>query len=62
MNNPYATQSRVELTKLLSEKRQAWRGSRFAATGSKSANVKLARSLRRAIAQILTVLNIGQDK
>ena len=46
-----------ELSQLLSEKREALRVFRFEVAGGKIKNVKLGRSLRTAIAQILTEIN-----
>jgi len=46
-----------ELTKLLGEKRAELAKFKFGATGGKVKNVKIARTTRRQIAQILTKLN-----
>lgn len=53
----YKKQDAKELVNILGEKREALRGFRFGASGSKTKNVKSARNLRRDIARILTVLN-----
>ncbi len=45
--------NRIELQKVVAEKRAALRAARFAAGGSKATNVKLARSLRREVARAL---------
>lgn len=47
----------VELKKLLAEKRAELAKFRFSTAGAKQKNVKLARTTRRQIAQILTKLN-----
>lgn len=52
----FKTTADGELFKLLSEKREALRTSRFGVAGSRARNVKEGRSLRREIAQILTEL------
>ena len=46
-----------DLQKLLDEKREELRHLRFAVAGSKNRNVKLARTLRKQIAQVLTELH-----
>lgn len=46
-----------ELIKLLAEKRSQLSSFKFGATGGKVKNVKMARTLRNQIAQILTRLN-----
>lgn len=44
-----------ELSKLLGEKREALRGVRFGAKGSRSRNTKSEAALRKDIARILTL-------
>lgn len=46
-----------ELSKLLSDKREALRVFRFGAAGAKTKNVKEGRVVRKDIARIMTVLN-----
>lgn len=50
----------ADLSKMLSEKREALRVFRFGAAGAKTKNVKEGRVIRKEIAQILTVLNSPQ--
>ncbi|MEA1929822.1 MAG: 50S ribosomal protein L29 [Patescibacteria group bacterium] len=52
----WKNKSREELLKALTEKRDAWRAIRFGATGSKSADVKAVKNLRREIASIMARL------
>lgn len=53
----YIDKPRVDLTKALGEKREAFRKLRFGTAGSKTRNVKEGASLRRDIARIMTELN-----
>ena len=53
----FTNHSPEDLAKFVSEKREALRSSRFAASGSKNHNVKEARSIRKEIARALTVMN-----
>ena len=46
--------SSEDIAKLVSTKREALRGLRFSAVGSKNKNVKQARNLRKEIARALT--------
>ena len=46
-----------ELKALLIEKKEALRVFRFAMSGSKTKNLKEGRSLKKEIAQIMTILN-----
>lgn len=46
-----------DLTKLVADKREELRALRFNVAGSKTRNVKLARSLRKEIARALTALS-----
>ena len=46
----------ADLNKLVSEKREALRVFRFGAAGAKTKNVKEGRTIRKEIAQILTIL------
>jgi ribosomal protein L29 len=46
-----------DLARFVEEKREELRRLSFAVAGSKNANVKLARTLRKDIARALTVLN-----
>ena len=49
-----------DLNKLVAERREALRVFRFGAAGSKTKNVKEGKTIRKEIAQILTIL--GQKK
>lgn len=49
-----------ELLKMLAEKRAELANFKFGASGAKIKNVKLAKLLRRTIAQILTKLNLAK--
>jgi ribosomal protein L29 len=55
------TKTSQDLTKLLTEKREALRVFRFGTSGSKTKNVKEGRELRRDIARILTILNTNKQ-
>ena len=50
----------ADLSKMLSEKKEALRVFRFGATVAKTKNVKEGRVIRKEIAQILTVLNTAK--
>ena len=54
--------SKAELLKVLAEKKQTLRELRFGSAGSKSTNVKAAKSLRREVAQTMTHLAASQTK
>lgn len=56
--NDLKSKTEAELGKLLREKREELRKSRFASAGSKDRNVKRARDSRRTIAQVLTELQL----
>ena len=61
----YTGQSREELVKALSAKKEAIRLFRFGEAGSKTRNVKEGLKLRREVARILTELNksvVGSKK
>lgn len=47
-----------KISELLIEKREALREFRFGVSGSKLKNVKLARTIKKDIARIMTVLNM----
>jgi ribosomal protein L29 len=49
--------NKVDLQKLLSEKRQALHAFRFSIAGSKQKNMKEGRDIRKDIARILTEIN-----
>lgn len=49
-------ETRAELLKQLEEKSGALRKWRFGLAGARTANVKLARQLRRGVAELLTLL------
>ncbi len=51
------TKTKPDLARLLSEKREALRLSRFGASGAKNKNVKETKELRKDIARILTAIN-----
>ena len=51
-----------ELERLLREKREALRVFRFEVLGGKTKNVKMGRTIRTAIAQILTEINSQKVK
>lgn len=50
--------SEKDLRTLLSEKRAALRGFRFAIAGSKARNVKEGKNIRKEIARICTEINL----
>lgn len=50
-----------DLSKILTEKREALRVFRFGTSGSKTKNVKEGRELKKDIARILTVLNTNNQ-
>ncbi len=52
------TKTIPDLNKLIVEKRGAIRDFRFGSTGSKTKNVKLAATLRKEVARIMTELSI----
>jgi ribosomal protein L29 len=54
----FKTKTIPDLNKLIAEKREAIRNFRFGSTGSKTKNVKLGRTLRKEIAQIMTELTL----
>ncbi len=61
----FKTKTIADLRKLIAEKREGIRAFRFGSTGSKTKNVKLGRTLRKEIAQIMTELSmrkIGENK
>lgn len=53
----YADKPRRDLLKILMEKREILRKSRFESAGSKTRNVKSRVSIRKDIARIMTELN-----
>jgi ribosomal protein L29 len=53
--------TQADLSKMLSEKREALRIFRFGASGSKTKNVKEGRTIRKDIARIMTALH-SMDK
>jgi len=59
--NDYKNKTTPDLVKLVKEKREGLRHFRFGSTGSKTKNVKLARTLRKDIARILTEMTL-RDK
>ena len=55
------THTPEDLQKLVSDKREELRTLRFSVAGSKNRNVKLASTLRKAIARALTELNTRKN-
>lgn len=53
----FKNKTETDLNKILTEKREAVRKFRFDVAGSKIKNVREARTLRKDIARILTVLS-----
>lgn len=51
------TKTKADLARLLSEKRESLRVSRFGSSGSKNKNVKETKELKKDIARILTAIN-----
>ena len=51
------SKSASDLSRMLTEKREALRTFRFGSSGSKTKNVKEGKATRKDIARILTVLN-----
>lgn len=58
----YRDKNEQELTKLLADKREAIQAFNLGLAGGKMKNVREARNLRKASAQILTVLRSKQTK
>ena len=52
-----ANKTQADLSRLLSEKREALRAFRFGGAGAKTKNVREGRAIRKEIARILTSLN-----
>jgi ribosomal protein L29 len=52
-----ANKTQADLSKLVSDKREALRSFRFGSAGAKAKNVKEGRTIRKDIARILTVMN-----
>ncbi len=52
------TKTSADLTKMLSEKREALRVFRFGGAGAKAKNVREGRAIRKDIARIMTSLNV----
>jgi ribosomal protein L29 len=52
------TKTISDLQKLIREKHEAIRAFRFGSTGSKTKNVKLGKTLRKEVAQIMTELSL----
>jgi ribosomal protein L29 len=53
----YSGKSKKDLIEALREKQEAFRKLRFGTTGSKNRNVKVAGTMRKDIARIMTELN-----
>jgi ribosomal protein L29 len=51
------TKTQADLTKMLTEKREALRAFRFGGAGAKTKNVREGRTIRKDIAKILTALH-----
>ncbi len=58
MKNDFKNKTAQDLNKLIAEKRDGLRHFRFGSTGSKTKNVKLARTLRKDIARIMTEMTL----
>ena len=56
-----AHKTQADLTKLVSDKREALRLFRFGSAGAKAKNVKEGRALRKDIARILTAMNAKKE-
>ena len=50
-----------DIAKLVADKREALRGLRFSAVGSKNKNVKQAKNIRREIARALTEASVRKN-
>lgn len=57
-NKDISNKTPSDLTRLITEKREALRVFRFGSTGAKSKNVKEGMAIRKDIARILTALNV----
>ncbi len=57
LNKDIAHKTQADLAKLVADKQEALRVFRFGTTGAKTKDVKMARTLRRDIARIMTVMN-----
>lgn len=55
------TKTKADLMKLLNDKKESLRVSRFGTSGSKNKNVKETKELKRDIARILTIINSKND-
>ena len=60
MKNKIILTEEKDLQKLLAEKREALRSFTFNISGSKITNTKTAKTLKKDIARILTILNKGK--
>jgi ribosomal protein L29 len=60
--NSLTNHSVEDLNRLVAEKREELRTLRFSVAGSKNRNVKLGKTLRKAVARSLTELNIRAKK
>ena len=58
----FATHSKEDLARFVSEKREELRALRFSIAGSKNRNVKLARTLRKEVARALTQETANKTK
>lgn len=54
----FTTKTPSDLMKLVADKREKLRSHLFGGAGSRTKNVKLAKSIRKDIARILTALNV----
>ncbi len=59
-NKDISNKTPSDLTKLITEKREALRVFRFGSAGAKAKNVKEGRAIRKDIARILTALNVSK--
>ena len=56
----YKNKTKIELTKMIAEKREALKNFRFGIAGSKTKNMREGRSLRREIARLETQLPLAE--
>jgi ribosomal protein L29 len=58
----YKNKTKIELTKMITEKREALKNFRFGIAGSKTKNMREGRNLRREIARLETQLPLAENK
>ncbi len=59
-NKEFSNKTPADLTRLVTEKREALRVFRFGSVGAKTKNVKEGMAIRKDIARILTALNTSK--